>query len=176
MSQIALVLLSFATLFTVLFVPLVYLLSHSSGTDPAGAGTGVFLLSFLRSSTLIVGLLFVVFADRLNSVGDSRIGQVFLLIFAVGVAEFVCSGISLESAERGSESFILTVLCLLANLAPAILVIAGFRSLLNDEHLSSLSCWSSVGLSAVLMVAMAITTSKLDEQNRMAYQKSQQNR
>ena len=101
MSQIALVLLSFATLFTVVFVPLVYVLNHSSGTDPAGAGTGVFLLSFLRSSTLIGGLLFVAFADRLSALGDSRTGQVFLLILAVAVGGVCSSGQRPESARPG---------------------------------------------------------------------------
>jgi hypothetical protein len=173
MSQIALVLLSFAALVTVLFVPLVYLLSHSSGTDPAGAGTSVFLLSFLRSSALTTSLLFIVFADRLSNAGESRISQVFLLILAVAVAEFVCSGISLESAERGSESFVLTVLCLLANVAPALLVVAGFQALLNEERLSPPYCWGSLGLSVVVIIAMVITTNQLDQQRKMEYEQSQ---
>ena len=173
MSQIALVLLSFAALITVLFVPLVYLLNHSSGTDPAGAGTSVFLLSFLRSSALITSLLFVVFADRLSNPGDSRISLVFLLILAVAVAEFACSGISLETAERGSESFVLTILCLLANVAPALLVVAGFQALLNDGRLGSQYCWGSLGLSVVVIVAMVVTTNQLDQQRKLEYEQSQ---
>jgi hypothetical protein len=162
--QLAWIGLSFALLFTILFFPLVNAVEHSSGPDAAGAGIGIFFLAIFRLGAMIGGLSFAVGTGRMTGLGNSRAGQIVLLVVAAILAEIVSCGLHFFSIDfRGGQGWGMAG-AVFASVLPGLLLAGGFLGLMGTGKWSAALCLSSLAGSVVVGLAAMVISESYDRQ------------